>query len=155
MLEVAPRGGEEPGRVAMGRPVLTEQGRRARRRGHVAVLGPLAVMHVHEHPRAVDVADLEVEALLEPQAQRGGGPEVGPVVGCADGVDEPPHLVDGQDIGERLGPGDAELPERLPVARRGAGVEGLDPAGGDDQRTGGELLVILDVTDRTPSARRT
>ena len=34
-----------------------------------------------------------------------------------------------------------------PVARRGAGVEELDAAAGDDERGGGELAVVLEVQE--------
>ena len=47
---VASRGREEPDRVAMGDPVLTEHGEGARRQGDVAVLGPLAAMDMDDHP---------------------------------------------------------------------------------------------------------
>ena len=140
---VAARGRKEPARVAMRGPVLAEHRQGAPGQRHVAVLGPLAAMHVHEHPLAVDVADLQVQPFLESQAERVDRPEVGPVVGRADGVDESSHLVDREHVGERLRPGDAEPLERRPVAGRGVGVEELDAAVGDLQRRGGELASFL------------
>ena len=87
------------------------------RAGDEAVLGPLAVVDVDHHAVAVDVADLEVEALAEPEAQRVDGPEVGAVVGRADGGDEASDLVDGEDVGEAGLAGDAEAFEGGPVSR--------------------------------------
>ena len=104
-------------------------------------------MDVHHHPRAIDVADLEVQPLAEPESQRVDGPEIGPVVGRADGGDEPSHLVDGEDVGESLLPADAEPLEGRPVAGSGVGIEELDAAVGDAERGGGELAVVLEVEE--------
>ena len=122
----------------MGDPVLAEGFERAGRQWDEAVLGPLAAMDVDHHPRAVDVADLEVQPLAEPQAQRVDGPEIGAVVGRADGGDEPTDLVDGEDVGEPLLPADAEAFEGRPVAGGGVGIEELDAAVGDAEGSGGE-----------------
>ena len=133
---VTPRGWKEPDRVAMGDPVLTKHGQGPWRQRDVAVLGALATMNMDDHPFAVDVADLQIQAFLDPQPQRVDGPEEGLVVRRTHGVDEAPHLGDAQDIGQGLGPGDAELLEGQPVAGDGVSVEEDDAAGGDLQRAG-------------------
>src|SRR4051794_37509545 len=112
---IAAGGGEEPGRVAMGGPVFAEGLERGRRQGDEAVLGALAAMDVDHHPGAVDVADLEVEGLGESEAEGVDGPEIGAVVGRADGGDEATDLVGGEDVGEALLPRDAEAFEGGPV----------------------------------------
>ena len=147
LVVIAAGGGEEPDGMAMRDPVLAEGLQRARRQGDVAVLGPLAAMDVDHHPRAVDVADLEVQPFAEPEAQRVDGPEIGAVVGRADGGDEPTDLVDGEDVGECLLPADAESLEGGPVAGRGVGVEELDAAVGDAEGGGGEVAVVLEVEE--------
>ena len=48
---------------------------------------------------------------------------------------------------EPLVPSDAESLKRRPVAGRGVGGEELDAAGGDSQRGGGELAVVLQVEE--------
>ena len=120
---------------------------RARRQRDEAVLGPLAAMDVDHHPRAVDVADLEVQPLAEPEPQRVDGPEVGAVVGRADGGDEASDLIDGEDVGEPLLPGDAEPLEGRPIAGDGVRIEELDTAVGDAEGSGGELAVVLEVEE--------
>ena len=125
-----------------GGPSACELGKR-----HVAVLGPLAAMHVNQHPLAIDVADLQVQPFLEPKSQRVDRPEVGTVVVRADGVDETPHLIDREHVGESLLLADAEPLECRPVAGRGVGIEELDAAVGDPERPGGELLVVLEVEE--------
>src|SRR5262249_37024762 len=102
-------------------------------------------MPMHEPPWAVDVAELPVQGLVEPQAQRVDGPEEGLDVRSADGGDEPAHFRDGQDIGEGPGLRDAEFLEGLPVARYGVGVEERDARGVALERAGRELAVVLEV----------
>jgi hypothetical protein len=104
-------------------------------------------MDVDHHPGAVDVADLEVEALAESEAERVDGPEVGAVVGRADGGDEPSDLLDGEDIGEAFLPGDAEAFEGGPVSRCGVRIEELDAAVSDAEGSGGEVAVVLEVEE--------
>ena len=133
--------------MAMRGPVFAEGLERARRQWDEAVLGPLAAMDVDHHAGGVDVADLEVEALAEPEAQRVDGPEVGAVVGRADGGDEAADLVDGEDVGEALLPGDAEAFEGGPVAWDGVRIEELDAAVGDAEGGGGEVAVVLEVEE--------
>ena len=50
-------------------PVLTEHGEGPWRQRHVTIFGPLTTVNVDHHPGTIDVADLEVETFLEPQAQ--------------------------------------------------------------------------------------
>jgi len=69
------------------------------------------------------------------------------VVGRADGRDEPPDLIDREDVGESPLLADAEPAEGRPVARGGVGVEELDAAVGDHERAGGELPVVLEVEE--------
>ena len=123
--------------------MLTKRHKRAGWQRDEPVLGALAAMDVDEHAGAVDVAELKGESFLEPQAQRVDGPEEGAVVRSPDGVEEPMHLVDGQDVGQRLVSRDAELQERGPFARHGVGEEELDAAVGDLEGAGGELAVVL------------
>ena len=131
----------------MGPPVLAEPSQGRRRQRHEAVPGPLAQMDMHEHALAVDVADLQVQAFAEAQSQGIHGPEEGLEVGLANGVDEPVHLGDGQDIGECLWLGDAHHLERLPVARHGMSVEELDAAEGDAEGAGSEPTALLEMEE--------
>ena len=142
---VPPRGREQPDRVAMRHPVLAEHSQGLRRERHVAIFGALAAMNMDDHPRAVDVADLEIQTFLETQPQRVDGPEVGFVVRSTHGVDETTNFRDAQDIRQGLGSGKADVPESLPVARDGVGVEEDDAAGSDLQRTGKVLSLVLEV----------
>ena len=113
--------------MAVGGPVLAEGLQRGRGERDEAVLAALAVADVDHHAGGVDVADPEVEALAEAEAQRVDGLEVGAIVRSADGGDEAADLVDGEDVGEALLPGDTEPPEGGPVAGCGVGKKNLMP----------------------------
>ena len=104
-------------------------------------------MDVDHHPRSVDVADLEMKPLAEPESERVDGLEVGTVVGRADGGDEATDLVDGEDVGEPLLPGDAESFQGRPIAWDGVRREELDAAVGDAEGSGGEVAVVLEVEE--------
>src|SRR3989304_6408089 len=69
-------GGEQQLRMSMSGPVLSQQLKRRRGEWNVTVLGPLAAMDVNHAALGIDVADLQVEAFLHPQAERIDGPEV-------------------------------------------------------------------------------
>jgi len=58
---------------------------------------------VDDHPRAVDVLDLEPGDLGEPQANSIGGHEDGAVLEIADRLEEPDQFVGTEDDGESLG----------------------------------------------------
>ena len=69
-------------------------------RQSVAVFGSLATVYVYQHSFAIDVADLQAQPFLEPKSQRVDRPEIGPVVVRADGRDQPPYLIDREDVRE-------------------------------------------------------
>lgn len=142
VLAAATDGREHEPRMVVGDPMLAKRRQCAGWQRDEPVLGALAAMDVDEHAGAVDVAQLKGESFLEPQAQRVDGPEEGAIVRSPDGVEEPMHLVDGQDVGQRLMHRDAELEERGPFARHGMGEE-VDAAVGDLEGAGGEFAVVL------------
>jgi hypothetical protein len=102
---------------------------------------------VNEHAAAVNVTQLQDESFLEPQAQRVNGPEEGSAVRSPDGVEEPVHLVDALDVGQRLVLWDAKLQECGPLSRHGVRVEELDAAVGDLESAGRERAVVLQVQE--------
>jgi len=114
--------------MTMGGPMPAERHERPLRQRDEPILGPLAPVDVDQHAGTVGVAEFQGEPFLEPQFQGGDGPEGGPVVGRADRVEEPVHLIDGQHVGQRLVLRDTELQERGPVPWLGVGVEELDAA---------------------------
>jgi hypothetical protein len=101
-------------------------------------------VHVHQLAGAVDVAGPQVQPLGHAQSEGVEGPEVGAVVRGADGVDEATHLLDGEDVGERLLLRDSELPEGGPVAWGDASEEEADAVEGDLEGCGSEVLLVLE-----------
>src|SRR5205823_4342094 len=93
--------GKEPEGIAMGAPVVAEQRERGIRDRHVAILAALA-MDVQELPLAIDIGDLEANALREPEATGVDRGEADAVDGDADAGENPPDLVAAQDDREFL-----------------------------------------------------
>src|SRR4051794_16282696 len=56
---------KQPDRVAMGEPLATEHGEGAYGQRNVAILEALAAAYLQLHARAVDPADLEVDAFAD------------------------------------------------------------------------------------------
>src|SRR5512132_1175449 len=94
---------KEPDGIAMGEPVATEQGEGARGQRDVAVLEALAAAHLQLHARAVDPADLEIDALADTQAAGVDGGEAGVVRRVVELIQNAPDLVDAKDDRQGLG----------------------------------------------------
>jgi hypothetical protein len=88
-----------------------------------------------------------VPPLGESEAEGIDGPEIGAVVGRADGGDEASDLVRGEDVGEAFLPGDAEALECGPVSECGVRIEELNTAVSDAEGSGGEVAVVLEVEE--------
>ena len=68
-MDAAASGGrKELDRVTMGFPRLSEQFQRALRQGHIPVFAAFAETHVHEHTRAVDIGNLQMNTFFQTQA---------------------------------------------------------------------------------------
>ena len=59
---------KEPDWITMGEPLATQQGEGAFWQRNVAILFALAAAYLQLHTRAVDPADLELDALADAQA---------------------------------------------------------------------------------------
>jgi hypothetical protein len=97
-------------------------------------------MDVQELPLAVDIGDLEPNALPEPQATSVDRGEADAIDGAADAGENPPHLVAAQDGREfllALGPRDVE---HIPRPRERLLIEELDTAEGDGVGAARDLL---------------
>ncbi len=68
--------GEQQSSVPVRDPVLSQQIERRSGKWNIAILGALASMHVDHHSLGIDVAHLQIEPFLHPQAERVDGPEV-------------------------------------------------------------------------------
>ena len=135
---------ENPERVAMGGPVNAHHAERLCGQRHEPVLVSLAAPDVNQHPRSIDVRDLQVECFLQTEPQRIDGPEEALHDRLADRRDELIDFGDGQDGGKFGLFGDSQLAERRPLSRTRMGVEELEPRVRDLQRIGFPLLIVLD-----------
>ncbi|TWU05432.1 hypothetical protein Poly21_56390 [Allorhodopirellula heiligendammensis] len=74
---IASVGGEKKPRVAMCCPILSELQERGIGVRHTSILGSVAAMNMHQPTGGINVAHLQVQGLVHPQAQRIDGPGVG------------------------------------------------------------------------------
>ena len=103
--------GEEPDaravRCPVGAPVLEQPlGER-----DVAVLGALALLDAHRHAVGIEVGDFEGDDLAHAQAGSVDGRQQEAMPGVRAGVEQPPHFLAAEDLGQLLrllGGGDVE-----------------------------------------------
>lgn len=136
LMASADRGEEERG-VAVGHPVLPEQSQRRLGEGNVAILGPLAAVDVDHQTGAVDVGDLQVQPLLQPESTGVDRGEEGVVVEGADTAQRPADLLDAQDGREFPLPLRPQELEERPVSLQHLLEEEPDPRVADPQGGGG------------------
>jgi hypothetical protein len=72
---------------------------------------------------------------------------------AAGGGDDATDLLDGEDVGGLLLGRQAQVLERLPVARDSAAEEELDPALGDGQRAASEVALVVEAGEETADLR--
>jgi hypothetical protein len=118
--------------------------------GEMLYVGSLAPVDMDHATSGIDVADLEVEPFLHPQAERVDGPEVnGHPLGVG-GLDNLEDLLASDDLGERLDVLQFHLLQGLPIAFAGSRVEELDSRVGDPQGAVGVMEIILHVEKESP-----
>lgn len=141
---IASFGGEQPQGIAMGFPVNAKHFKCLGNQRDEAVLVSLTASHVDQHPAGVDVGDLQVKCLFQPQSQRIDGPEKAFQTGLANRVDQLIDFGDGQDRGQFELLGHAEFGQRGPVPGAGVAVEEFQSGVGDLERIGLPLLIVFD-----------
>jgi hypothetical protein len=80
VLWITSSGGKKPGGMAVCCPGVSQEGESIGREGDVAVLGPLAPMHVDHESLAVDVRHWEKESFVQSESQAIDGGKVHTVV---------------------------------------------------------------------------
>ena len=85
--------GEEPGLRPRRQPPFAQQFEQLRRKHHVAVPLPLALLDPQRHALAVDIRHLEVRDLGHPQARAIGDAERGFVLEVRRGFEETRHFL--------------------------------------------------------------
>jgi len=144
LLVIASFAREEPLGVAMRGPVAAQQVERLGRQWEEPVFVSFASTDMNEHPFGVDVADLEMEGLLQSESQGIDGPEEALHGRLVDGVDELIDFRSGEDGGELGLFGDAQLAEGGPLSGASVVVEELETGVGDLEGIAFPLLVVLD-----------
>jgi hypothetical protein len=140
---VAPRGGKEPGEVAVGFPVGAEQCQCIGGQGDVPVFGALAAVDMDPEALAIDVGDLKVQGFMELEAQAVDGGEIDLVVEGGSGRKEPPDLLDTEDGGETVCSLRTQERQRVPIALEDVLIEEADAALADTHGCGGQAIDTL------------
>ena len=86
--------GEYPYGVAVCCPEFTQHDQGGCRQRNVSVFSTLAAMHMDAPPLAVDITDLEVQGLIEPETAGVYHGHIGAVVVGADGIYDFPGFID-------------------------------------------------------------
>ena len=131
--------------VPMCQPEFPQHSESTLRQRNVAIFGSLPAMHVYHHAFRVNVADVQIQCFLQPQAEGVHRPEEDrhPLRPAA--VDDLMNLLDGQHFRQRLDVLNLHLRQRLPFAPTGARVEEFHTGERDAQRATGERLVVLQM----------
>ena len=83
----------------MSLPVGSQDVQRFVRKRHISVLGALAAMNMDTHAMAVDVADLKVQSLVQPEPASVDHGQVGLVLGCTHCIENAPDFFEAQHSG--------------------------------------------------------
>ena len=127
---VAMSAGEQPGTGALVAPVVAELRETPLRQRHVAVLAALALVDAQAHPLGIDVRDLQMADLADPEPGSVSPHQHGEVLDVPGDGEQLDQLVMAEDIRQyrrRLGAGHVEV--RVGSAERDA-VEKADPVPG-------------------------
>src|SRR6266496_3041871 len=88
---------KEPERIAMGEPLAAEQGEGARGQRDIAVFEAFTTTYLELHAGTVDPANLEVDALADPQAAGIDGGETRVVGRVVKLIQNAPDLINAED----------------------------------------------------------
>jgi hypothetical protein len=144
---IAPSGGQEPGLVAVGFPVGPQPHQGLFGQGDVPVFGALATMDMDLEALTIDVRDLEVASLMEPEAQALDGGKVDLVVQGGGRLKEPLDLLHTEDGRETVGGLRTQECKGVPVALEDVLREKADATVADTHGRWGEAVDIFPVQE--------
>jgi hypothetical protein len=116
VLLITSSGGKKPRRMAVGCPGVSYEGEGIWREGDVAVLGPLAPMHVDHESLAVDVRHVEKESFVQSESQARDGGAIHTVVQGRGHAEQATHFLHTEDGWEPVCGLSANEVEELPSA---------------------------------------
>jgi hypothetical protein len=147
-LTTVPLAGKEQRGMAMGFPLLPQEFQRALGQRDVTILVALAGADVEEHALRIDVPDLEVQALGEPQAAGVNGGQTDSLIEVWDTGQDVADLPGREDDGEfELGIGPDQFHLGGPGTLKGLFPEDLDRADGLGGGLAGDLPFGLEMEE--------
>ena len=120
LISRAPQSRKEPERGAVGEPLLSQQFPEPARQRHKAIFAPFAEPDVQQHAGRVDIRDLDIEGLFEPQAAAVNQRQTGPIAEQPHAGKDLPDLLLCQDHRQAFLFGRAHDVQDLPFALQGA-----------------------------------
>jgi hypothetical protein len=144
---IAPSGGKAPGRVTMRFPVGPPPHQGLCGQGDVPVCGALATMDMDLEALPIEVRDLQIESLMEPEAQAIDGGKGDLVVQGGGRLQEPLDLLHTEDGREPMGGLRTQEDKGVPVALEDVLREKADATVADTHGRGGEAVDILPVQE--------
>jgi len=130
-LLIPSSGGKKPGGMAVCGPVVSQEGSSIWREGDVAVLGPLAPMHVDHESWAVDVRNWEQESCVPSESQALDGGKVHTVVPGGGHAEQATYFLHTEDSWEPVCGLRSHEVEELPIAFQNVEGEEADAAVAD------------------------
>jgi hypothetical protein len=144
---------EQPRPRPVQRPIRPQLGEQTTREHAVAVLAALALTDADGHPVAVNVGELQVDDLADPQPRGVGGHEQDPMLGIAGSAQEPLDLLGAQDLRQPALPLARRQRELQPVPLQDSRVQEREGIDGDVAGAPGQLplyeqvvQVVLDLS---------
>jgi hypothetical protein len=135
---------EDEERVAMGDPILAQQLESPRREGDVAIFTTFPKADVNHLPRAIDIGNLKMGSLLQPQTTGVDRREAGPIALQPDEAKNLKNLIGTEDDRELLLAGRTNQIESGDVSVENLLEEELDATQGNGRGRAGEFLDILE-----------
>jgi hypothetical protein len=131
--------------MAMGAPILAQQLEGALGQGHIAVFVAFALPDVEHPPLAVNVGDLQVDALQQAQAARVNGRQAHAIVWATETAQDQAHLGGAEHNWQLFLARPAWQVEDDPFAVERPLIKKLEARQRNIKPTAGNLLVVLEV----------
>src|SRR6266540_2196447 len=135
---------KQPDGIAMGEPLVAEQGEGTGGQRNVTILEALAAAHLQLHAGAVDPADLEVDAFADTQATGVDGGQTGVVGGLLEVLQNAPDLIDAENDRQGLNRTGTKQVEARPGALEGDFEEELECRDGDCRGGASEPTLLVE-----------
>ena len=146
-LPLSAQAGEDPQRVAVQLPVVAQDMEGGFRQRDVAILGAFAPMDMDAHPVLVDVADLKIQGLMQPEPAGVDRGQIGFVLGGAHRLEDGANFVYTEHGGQALFAFGVDERQGVPIVLEHVDKKELDAAVADAHGSGGPFVDVFAVQE--------